>query len=138
MGIKLITFENKLNENANITLDVVKILSKKIKKLKISAISGQCTMEFLKQNIKSGDYIFILDTMVSGLMPGTVMTIPLNTHNLKHDIKYAAHGKELMQYLMSSRINIEGTIITIETESPINSIQGICREVYDVLVNSIK
>jgi len=138
MRIKLITFENKLNKDNNITLTIVKKLSKKIKKLNIASVSGECTSEFLRQNIQNKDYIFIIDTMTSGVMPGTVMTTPLNTHNLKHDIMYTSHGAELMQYLKTSKVNIEGTIISIEVETPINSLDGICKEVYEILSTSIK
>jgi len=138
MRSKLIVFENNLNKDNNITLTIVKKLSKKLKKLNITPVIGECTSDFLKKNIQSRDYIFIIDTMISGVMAGTVMTTPLNTHNLKHDIMYTTHGTEIMQYLKTSKLNIEGTIISIEVENPINSLEGICKEVYEILSASIK
>ena len=147
MNLKLVAIGNRLLGDDGIAIKVIQYICERLRKLNITVSIGDTDFDKCFKDIENDDYIFLVDSIFSGIKPGTVMVTPLNTHNLSHYIMYSTHGLSLIEYFKTSNTNFKGTYIGIEigdidfsselSEELKSSFDQICNEVYEFIFISL-
>jgi len=147
MDLKLVAIGNRLLGDDGIAIKVIQCICERLRKLNITVVIGDTDYDKCFKNIDNNDYVFLVDSIFSGIKPGTVMVTPLNTHNISHYIMYSTHGLNLIEYFKTSNTNLKGTYIGIEigtidfsselSEDLKASFDQICSEVYEFVFTSL-
>lgn len=114
--IKIIAIGNLLMGDDGIALKVVDLIKEKVSNnnLDIECIKAETDFDYALDNIKDGDYIYILDSTLLGLEYGQISKIPIEESEMFSFNELSVHSVNLLTLIKHYNLNVSGYIIGIE------------------------
>lgn len=148
MPVKCIAIGNIVMGDDSVGIKVAKALSKYLFDEHIEIVLGETDNDYALSKIEGGDLLFIIDSTILNIIPGTVTYIPISeVIGLHHEV-YSQHQPSLIYLIKAYGIEVKGYIIGIEVEkiefglelsdTLKTRFQSICDEVYRFIVQTLR